>query len=82
MKRLFGLLVFCLFPGMALAQVTDCRSISSSIDRLACYDKISPPTKPPPSKSTVKPAESPYIDDTANEDARMKKLLKPICKNC
>ena len=61
----------------AHAQILACKSISDNKDRLSCYDKAA--NAPPP---TAKAPTGKFVDETANEDERMKKLLKPICKNC
>lgn len=70
-----------LLPIGASAQSLECRYVQTSAARLACYDKVMPPSKPPQER-VVKPGPNQYIDEQENEDARMRKALRPICKNC
>jgi hypothetical protein len=75
----------------AIAQTPDCKSISNSAARLACYDKAAPPStasasvpaKPrlravPPSKVDG----TKYVDSLSSEDARVNAQLKNICRGC
>ena len=75
----------------AIAQTPDCKSISNSAARLACYDKAAPPAaasasvpaKPrlravPPSKVDG----TKYVDSLSSEDARVNAQLKNICRGC
>lgn len=43
MKFIAILTVLCTFSGAAIAQSPQCQSIAKDSDRLACYDKASPP---------------------------------------
>ena len=72
----FGL--WCGEPSSAAAQTMyDCQTVAKPKDRLACYDKLSPPIA---ANAKRKPAAT--STDLDKEDARMKALLKPICRNC
>ena len=57
--------------------MSDCQSIAKPKERLACYDKIAPPIAA--NAKAARPATSTDLD---KEDARMKQLLRPICRNC
>ena len=70
-----------LFPIGASAQSLECRYVQTSAARLACYDKAMPPSAPPQER-VVKPGPNRYIEEQENEDARMRRALRPICKNC
>jgi hypothetical protein len=90
MMRSFVVLaaIFAL-TGVAGAQTPQCKSISDSAARLACFDK-----QPAPAASSTagKPASSPksppkadaakYVDSIAAEDKLMNARLKNICRGC
>jgi hypothetical protein len=76
---LFGL--FFALASMTPAQAAECQRVQTSTDRLACHDKLSQPTKPPEARN-VRAGPSQYSDETAKEDAYMKRALRPICKGC
>lgn len=84
--RLFAVLAaFCALTQAALAQTPECKSISDSAARLACYDKA-------PAASAAKAASRPdpaskidsakYVDSISAEDALMNARLKNICRGC
>lgn len=78
-------IAICALSQAAIAQTPECRSISASNDRLACYDKAAPPAKSmlrPAASSTPKPDPSGYVDTISAEDARMNAQLKNICRGC
>jgi hypothetical protein len=88
--RFFAVLVAsCTLSQAAIAQTSDCKSISDSGARLACYDKAAPPLV---SSTTAKPASraapgskadvGKYVDSIGAEDARMSAQLKNICRGC
>ena len=57
--RLAALLIaLCTIPAIAGAQTADCRSIANSTERLACYDKTTPPAAQQASKPGAKPASA------------------------
>jgi hypothetical protein len=63
------------------AQTTfDCQSIARSTPRLACYDKLTPPIKQTAriTRKRDQASGNPY----ASENARIKRLFAPICRNC
>ena len=75
--------------GAAAAQTPQCKSISDSAARLACFDKKPAPGAP---SAAAKPASSPnsppkadtakYVDSIAAEDKLMNARLKNICRGC
>jgi hypothetical protein len=77
-------------PAIAVAQTSTCQSIARSSDRLACYDKASPPSaasKPPAAAKsiTLKGAEAnqpQLVDLLAAENAKLDAKLKTICRGC
>ena len=73
----------------ANAQTADCKSLSNSGARLACYDKATPPVASPVSakpSSRATPAAkvdaAEYVDTIGAEDALMNARLKNICRGC
>ena len=73
----------------ANAQTADCKSLSNSGARLACYDKATPPvaspaTAKPPSRAAPKANvdAAQYVDTIGAEDALMNARLKNICRGC
>jgi hypothetical protein len=87
MKLLVLLASICAFSGGAMAQAPDCKSISNSGARLACYDKATPPVASP-AKSALRQApvskldSGKYVDTISAEDAQMNARLKTICRGC
>jgi hypothetical protein len=87
--RLFAVLVaICALSQSATAQTGDCKSISNTGARLACYDKAAAPAAAP---ATAKPASqapaskvdaAKYVDTISAEDALMNARLKNICRGC
>lgn len=84
MKSVALLIALCLACGPALAQTNPCQSIARASDRLACYDRIAPPTsrsKP----AAASPASSPKdqtMDPLAAENARLDARINNICRGC
>lgn len=90
------LTALCMFSGAAVAQSTQCQSIASNSDRLACYDKASPPialAKPAASRTPAAPArpaapktsteqQGQAVDMLAAENSRLDAKLKTICRGC
>lgn len=70
-------LILLAAPGLALAQTKDCKTVSMSSDRLACYDRLYPPVS-----STQQPKPTSPADFYGSEEDQMKQKLKPICKGC
>jgi hypothetical protein len=83
--RLFALLAaMCAFCQMASAQTQNCKSISDTSGRLACYDKAARPvaSKSPPRTAPASKGDGTYVDPISAEDALMNARLKNICKGC
>jgi hypothetical protein len=88
--RLFAVLVaICALSQNAFAETGDCKSISNTGARLACYDKAAPPAAAP---ASAKPASrtapvskvdaGKYVDSISAEDALMNARLRNICRGC
>jgi hypothetical protein len=86
--RFFAVLVaICALSQAAIAQTSECKSISDSGARLACYDKSAPPVA-----SATRPAlhaalgpkvdTGKYVDSISAEDALMNAQLRNICRGC
>src|ERR1700675_2669652 len=81
LMRVIALVVLlCAVCEPAIAQTSECRSIPKASARLACYDKISPPTAPDkaaPSKTPASQQEK-YADPLSAENARTDAAMKNI----
>ena len=80
----------------AVAQSSSCQSIANRMDRLACYDKASPPyTATTPKKAdtarkknekSANPTEqrepAQVVDMLAAENKKLDARLKTICRGC
>jgi hypothetical protein len=79
------LILLCAFSDVASAQTTSqCQSITKASDRLACYDRASPPptlSKPAPSKTPIA-QQGQYVDQLAVENDKLDAKLKTICRGC
>jgi len=79
-------LLVALFAMSAIAgaQAADCRSVANSQERLACYDKATPPT--PQRAAAPKPAtadqQPPAGDLLAVENSKLDARIKGICRGC
>ena len=84
MKFGLSLIVLFAFGGPVVAQVSDCQSIQKAKDRLACYDRASPPVGR--SKSSTKhkmDTQQEGQDDLVGvENARLSKKIGSICRGC
>ena len=94
--RVIALLVLvCTFSQVTSAQTTQCQSVPKASDRLACYDKASPPTavgKPAASKTPaapekaaaakIPPDQGQVVDMLAAENSKLDAKLKTICRGC
>jgi hypothetical protein len=86
--RLFALgVAICALSAAANAGTPDCKSISNTGRRLACYDKTTPPvatpaTTKPASRADAKGNGAKYVDTIGAEDALMNARLKNICRGC
>lgn len=85
--------LLCALCQGAAAQTSECSTIPKARDRLACYDRASPPTaaaKPATSKTSPerdKPAASKadqgkVVDMLAAENSKLDAKLKTICRGC
>jgi len=76
----------------AIVHASECSTVPKSSDRLACYDRATPPiaAKPvkhkfPPSPtaaSTSPPEQSEVVDMLAVENSKLDARLKTICRGC
>ena len=85
MKLVALLVALCASCGPVLAQTTACQSIPKASDRLACYDKASPPTVKAKSAATPaapSPQSGGVVDLLAAENARLDAKIKNICRGC
>jgi hypothetical protein len=82
--RVIALFLLCMFSEAALAQTSECQSIPKASARLACYDKISPPTAPDKSATSKTPAsqQGKNVDPLSAENARTDAAMKNICRGC
>jgi len=78
-----------LFPAAAIAQGSSCQTIPKESDRLACYDKATPPIAAPkqPTKASktapkTPPDQATVVDLLAVENSKLDKRLKTICRGC
>ena len=87
MRLLAVLVAICALSQTAIAQTSECKSITDSGTRLACYDRIAATaaaaakpalrTAPPPKADTAA-----SVDSISAEDALMNARLKNICRGC
>ena len=89
--RLFAVVVaLCMLSQAASAQTSECKSITDSGTRLACYDRV---TAAAASSAAAKPTQraaaptpkadgTGYVDSISAEDAMMNARLKNICRGC
>lgn len=84
MKRVVLLVVLCALCGPAIAQTTECQSVPKASDRLACYDRVAPPTskKKPAAASTSSSQSGQPADLLAAENARLDAKINNICRGC
>ena len=81
-------LIFVICQG-AIAQTSECSTVPKAMDRLACYDRVTPPTatKPMTSKqkaaaSKASPDQGTVVDALAVENTKLDAKLKKICRGC
>ena len=83
-----SVIAISLSASAAGAQSADCKSIASATDRLACYDKISPPVQQTtsPSKATSdatsKTSANRFYDPTLDDDSALRARMNNICRGC
>ena len=85
------LLTALIFVGChgAVAQTSNCSTVPKASDRLACYDRATPPpaAKPVTSKqkaaaSNPSPDKATVVDALAVENSKLDSKLKNICRGC
>ena len=82
---LISIFVFC---GGATAQTTPCQTIPKASERLACYDRVTPPMAAPSaatSKGATKSSsaeQAQKVDMLAAENSKLDAKLKTICRGC
>jgi hypothetical protein len=86
MRRFALLVAICALSQTAFAQTPECKSITDSAARLACYDKAAPPrvssAKPAARAPATKVDGAKFVDSISAEDALMNAKLKNICRGC
>ena len=87
----FLLLTALLFAGCqgAVAQTSECSTVPKASDRLACYDRATPPSaaksmtsKQKAATANASPDQATAIDALAVENAKLDAKLKKICRGC
>jgi hypothetical protein len=74
----------------AVAQTSECSTIPKARDRLACYDRATPPSSAKPVAAKQKEAAVPgtfpdqgsIVDRLAVENAKLDAKLKKVCRGC
>jgi hypothetical protein len=73
----------------AIAQTSECSTVPKASDRLACYDRATPPTSTKPITSKQKkavsgtsPDQGAVVDALAVENSKLDAKLKKICRGC
>jgi hypothetical protein len=74
----------------AVAQTSECSTIPKARDRLACYDRTTPPSSAKPVAAKQKEVAAPsaprdqgsIVDALAVENAKLDAKLKQICRGC
>jgi hypothetical protein len=98
MRLLAIIVMLCMMPQLAVAQIAECKAITDADTRLACYDRVAKPAaaataKPAAARATAKPAlrvaapppqadGTAYVDSISSEDALMNARLRNICRGC
>ena len=90
--KLFPLVVLFILVGQgAIAHASECSAVPKASDRLACYDKATPPVAAKPVKpkfplspvsSTSPPDQGQVVDMLAVENSKLDARLKTICRGC
>src|SRR5712672_2509763 len=87
----FLLLTALIFVGCqgAAAQTSECSTVPKASDRLACYDRATPPTsaksvtsKQKKAVSGTSPDQGAVVDALAVENSKLDAKLKKICRGC
>lgn len=91
--KLFPLAVLFISVGQgAIAHASECSAVQKASDRLACYDRATPPIAAKPAKpnlpvspvaaSTSPPDQGQVVDMLAAENSKLDARLKTICRGC
>ena len=72
---------------IVVAQTSECSTVPKASDRLACYDRVTPPRAEKPVASRQKaaktsPDQATTVDALAVENATLDAKLKRICRGC
>jgi hypothetical protein len=89
-RLIAALILIFAFHGQVIAQTTQCQSVPKASDRLACYDRVTPPIgapKAPAVKGKTAAASPPadqaqVVDMLAAENSKLDAKLKTICRGC
>ena len=89
MKFVSLLVGLCMVSNAAIAQTSTCQSILKASQRLACYDRLTPPTAEPKKATGTKstsaksaPERAAIVDRLAVENKKLDARLKTICRGC
>ena len=88
MKLIVALVSSFALCGGATAQTTPCQTIPKAADRLACYDRVTPPMAAPSAATSKGAAKSSSaeqaqkVDMLAAENSKLDAKLKTICRGC
>jgi hypothetical protein len=84
MKIIAMVLALGAFSGPVLAQTNECQSIPKATDRLACYDRATPPISSPKPAAASQPRsrQDQPADALAAENARLDARINNICRGC
>jgi hypothetical protein len=83
-----ALILIFAFHEPVIAQTTQCQTIPKASDRLACYDKATPPIgapKAPTAKgksATAPTSQADAVDMLAAENSKLDARLRTICRGC
>jgi hypothetical protein len=72
----------------AVAQTSECSTVPKASDRLACYDRATPPSaaktaaKQRAAASNASSDQRSMVDALAVENAKLDAKLKKICRGC
>jgi hypothetical protein len=73
----------------AFAQTSECSTVPKTRERLACYDRVTPPTAAKPvtpkqkaATSKASPDQATVVDALAVENEKLGAKLKKICRGC
>jgi len=89
-RLIAALILIFAFHGQVIAQTVQCQFVPKASDRLACYDRATPPTaapKTPAVTGKAAAASSPadqaqVVDMLAAENSKLDANLKTICRGC